>query len=101
MGNSYSSDQTTLNLATIGSDTLSRAGRARVTSIQGKGIASSTLILYDSADASTPGTAVATYNYGTEGLEVYIPGSGIKFENGIVYNLAGSGGSVTVTITGA
>ena len=41
MGNSYSSDQTTLNLATIGSDTLSRLGRARITSIQGKGIASS------------------------------------------------------------
>ena len=101
MGNSYSSDQTTLNLATIGADTLGRTGRARVTSIQGKGIASSTLILYDSDDATTPGAAVATYKYGTEGLEVYIPGSGIKFENGIVYNLAGSGGSVTVTITGA
>ena len=101
MGNSYSSDQTTLNLATIGADTLGRTGRARVTSIQGKGIASSTLILYDSTSTGSPGTAVATYNFGTEGLEVYIPGSGIKFENGIVYNLAGSGGSVTVTITGA
>jgi hypothetical protein len=100
MGNSYSSDQTTLNLATIGSDTLSRAGRARVTSIQGKGIASSTLILYDSDDAATPGAAVATYNYGTEGLEVYVPGSGILFKNGIVYNLAGTSGSVTLTITG-
>jgi|TARA_R100001224_G_scaffold92480_1_gene61744 hypothetical protein len=100
MGNSYSSDQTTLNLATIGSDTLSRAGRARVTSIQGKGIASSTLILYDSDDATTPGAAVATYNYGTEGLEVYVPGSGILFKNGIVYNLAGTSGSVTLTITG-
>ena len=100
MGNSYSSDQTTLNLATIGSDTLSRAGRARVTSIQGKGIASSTLILYDSDDAATPGAAVATYNYGTEGLEVYVPGSGILFKNGIVYNLAGASGSVTLTITG-
>ena len=103
MGNSYSSDQTTLNLATIGADTLSRAGRARITSIQGKGIASSTLLLYDAATAGAAGAGnlVATYNYGTEGLEVYIPGSGIKFENGIVYNLAGAGGSVTVTITGA
>ena len=100
MGNSYSSDQTTLNLATIGSDTLSRLGRARITSIQGKGIASSTLILYDSDDAATPGAAVATYNYGTEGLEVYVPGSGILFKNGIVYNLAGTSGSVTLTITG-
>ena len=102
MGNSYSSDQTTLNLATIGADTLSRAGRARVTSIQGKGIASSTLLLYDAATAgaAAAGNLVATYNYGTEGLEVYVPGSGILFKNGIVFNLAGAGGSVTLTITG-
>ena len=101
MSTTFTSDQTTINMATTGSNQLARTGRARVTSIQGKGIASSTLILYDSTDTSTPGTAVATYNFGTEGLEVYVPGSGILFKNGIVYNLAGSGGSVTVTITGA
>jgi hypothetical protein len=97
------SDQTTLNLATIGSDTLSRAGRARVTSIQGKGIASSILLLYDVDDASdaAAGNLKATYNFGTEGLEVYVPGSGILFQNGIAYNLAGTAGSVTLTITGA
>ena len=95
------SDQTTLNLATVGSDTLARTGRSRVTSIQGEGIASATIILYDSNDASSPGTAVATFNYNTEGLAVYVPGSGILFEDGIVYNLAGAGGSVTLTITGA
>ena len=102
MATSYSSDQTTLNLAVIGTDTLSRAGRARITSIQGKGIASSTLLLYDAATAgaAAAGNLVATYNYGTEGLEVYVPGSGILFKNGIVYNLAGSSGSVTLTITG-
>ena len=43
----------------------------------------------------------ATYNYNTEGLAVYVPGSGILFKDGIVYNLAGANGSVTVTITGA
>jgi hypothetical protein len=102
MGNSYSSDQTTLNLATIGADTLSRLGRARITSIQGKGIASSTLLLYDAATAgaAAAGNLVATYKYGTEGLEVYVPGSGILFKNGIVFNLAGASGSVTLTITG-
>ena len=102
MGNSYSSDQTTLNLAVIATDTLSRAGRARITSIQGKGIASSTLLLYDaaSAGAAAAGNLVATYNYGTEGLEVYVPGSGILFINGIVYYIAGAGGSVTLSITG-
>ena len=51
---SFSSDQTTLNLAVIAANTLSRAGRARVTSIQGYGVASSTLTLYDSADAAAP-----------------------------------------------
>ena len=103
MGNSYSSDQTTLNLAVIATDTLSRAGRARITSIQGKGIASSVLKFHDSATAGAAdsGNLVATYKYNTEGLEVYIPGSGILFQDGIVFHLTGSSGSVTVTITGA
>ena len=101
MGTSFTSDQTTINMATVGSNTLARTGRVRVTSIQGKGIASSAIILYDSTSTGSPGTAVATYNFGTEGLEVYVPGSGILFKNGIVYNLTGASGSVTVTITGA
>jgi hypothetical protein len=87
MSGSATSDQTTLTFDTVGADTLGKTGRARITSIQ--------------ADALTPGTAVATYNYGEEGLEVYVPGSGILFKEGIVYNLTGAGGSVTITITGA
>ena len=103
---SYSSDQTTLNLATIGADTLSRAGRARVTSIQAKGIAGSVLTLHDSATtgAIAAGNLKATYKYGTEGLEVYVPGSGILFKDGVIGTLTqttGTDGSVTVTITGA
>jgi len=101
MGTSFSSDQTTLNLAVIATDTVARTGRARVTSLQGEGIAGATLILYDSTNLSSLGTAVATYNYNTEGLSVYVPGSGILFKNGISYNLAGALGSVTLTITGA
>ena len=100
-GGSFSSDQQVLNMTTVGANTLAKAGRMRITSIQGEGIAGSTIIFYDSADASTPGTAKAIYNYNTEGLEVYVPGSGILFKNGLVYNLAGAGGSVTITITGA
>ena len=102
-GGSFSSDQTTLHMSTIGSNTLSRAGRARITSIQGKGIASSVLKLHDCATsgAAASGNLVATYHYGTEGLEVYVPGSGILFKEGIVFHLTGSSGSVTVTITGA
>ena len=88
---------------TIGSNTLSRAGRARITSIQGKGIASSVLKFHDCATAgeADSGNLVANYHYGTEGLEVYVPGSGILFKEGIVFHLTGASGSVTVTITGA
>tara|TARA_R100000908_G_scaffold31927_1_gene14419 strand:- start:743 stop:1051 length:309 start_codon:yes stop_codon:yes gene_type:complete len=99
-GGSFSSDQKVLNMTTVGANTLAKTGRMRITSIQGEGIASSTIIFYDSADASSPGTAVATYNFNTEGLEVYVPGSGILFKEGLVYNLAGSGGSITITYTG-
>ena len=87
-------------METVGSNTLGRAGRCRITSIQAKGIATSTIIFYDSDDASAPGSQVYVAKYGTEGMSSYIPGSGIYFKNGIVYNLAGVGGSVTVTITG-
>mgnify|MGYP005990543361 FL=1 len=101
-GGSFSSDQTTLNMAVIGADTLARAGRARITSIQAKGIASAQLVLHNAATAgaAAAGNIVATYNFGTEGLEVYVPGSGILFTDGIVYNLVGAAGSATVTITG-
>ena len=104
MSTTFSSDQTTINMAVVGADTLAKTGRARVTSIQAEGIASSTIILYDSADASSPGTAVATYNYNTEGIQLYIPGSGIVFKDGLCATLtqtAGVDGSVTMTITGA
>ena len=99
-GGSFSSDQKVLNMTTVGANTLAKTGRMRITSIQGEGIASSTIIFYDSADASSPGTAVATYNFNTEGLEVYVPGSGVLFKEGLVYNLAGAGGSITITYTG-
>ena len=105
-GGSFSSDQTTLNLAVIGADTLSRAGRARITSIQGLGVANSTLLLHNAATAAaaTAANLIATYKFGTEGLEVYVPGSGILFKLGLIATLTqtgGTDGSVTVTITGA
>ena len=100
MSSGYTSDQTTLQMDTA-AVTLLRAARTRVTSIQGEGIAGAILVLYDSVDTGSLGTAVATYNYNTEGLTVYVPGSGILFKNGICYNLAGASGSATITITGA
>jgi hypothetical protein len=99
------SDQTTLN-KTTGAASVLRAARSRVTSIQGKGEAGSVLSLFDTADASDAGAGnlKAIYRYETEGLEVYIPGSGILFQNGLCATLTqttGTDGSVTLTITGA
>ena len=99
------SDQKTLQKDT-GSASVMRAARTRVTSIQAKGIAGSVLTLHDAATTgAAAGTNLkATYKYGTEGLEVYIPGSGILFQDGIIGTLtqgSGTDGSVTLTITGA
>lgn len=101
-GGSFTSDQTTLQMDTA-SVTLLRAARTRVTSIQGEGIAGSQLLLHDSATtgATAAGNLKATYNYGTEGLSVYVPGSGIVFKDGVCATLTGTGGSITLTITGA
>jgi len=99
------SDQTTLN-KTTGAASVLRGARSRVTSIQGRGEAGSVLLLHDVDNASdaASGNLKATYRFETEGLEVYIPGSGILFESGVCATLtqtAGTDGSVTMTITGA
>ena len=95
-------DQTTLQTATV-SATVLRGARTRVTSIQGRGETGSVLLLHDVDDAAdvAAGNLKATYNYGTEGLSVYVPGSGIVFKDGVCATLTGTGGSITLTITGA
>ena len=97
------SDQTTLN-KTTGAISVLRAARTRVTSIQGRGEAGSVLLLHDAATtaASASGNLKATYRFETEGLEVYIPGSGILFKSGVCATLSqtsGTDGSVTMTVT--
>ena len=97
------SDQTTLQKDT-GSISLLRGARTRVTSIQGRGEAGSVLLLHDTDDATAAagGNLKATYKFETEGLEVYIPGSGILFKTGVCATLTqttGTDGSVTMTIT--
>ena len=104
-GGSFSSDQTTLQKDT-GAISLLRAGRARVTSIQGRGEAGSVITLHDTATTGDAGAGnlMATFKYDTEGLAVYVPGSGILFKDGICATLTqttGTDGSVTLTITGA
>ena len=105
MSTTFTSDQTTLQKDT-GAISVLRAARTRITSIQGKGIAGSVLTLHDSATTGGAGAGnlKATYKYGTEGLEVYVPGSGILFKDGVCATLTqttGTDGSVTMTITGA
>ena len=98
-------DQTTLQTATV-SATVLRGARTRVTSIQGKAEAGSVLLLHDVDDAAdvAAGNLKATYKWETEGLEVFVPGSGILFTTGVCATLTqttGTDGSVTMTITGA
>jgi len=105
MGSSFSSDQTTLT-KTTGAVSVLRAARTRVTSIQARGEAGSVLLLHDSATtgATAAGNLKATYRWETEGLSVFVPGSGIVFQDGLCATLTqttGTDGSVTVTITGA
>ena len=97
------SDQKTVN-KTTGAASVLRGARTRVTSIQGRGEAGSVLLLHDTDDATTAasGNLKATYKFETEGLEVYIPGSGILFKTGVCATLtqtSGTDGSVTMTIT--
>ena len=58
------------------------------------------VLLYNVATsgAAAAGNLVATYNFGTEGLEVYVPGSGILFDAGVYLDLTATPG-VTITFT--
>ena len=90
-GSSFSSDQRTSQRASTGNLV---SGPCRITSIQAEGIANATIILYDNA-SSAAGTA-HKFEFGTEGLSVFVPGSGIKFDNG-VWVVVTNSPSVTVT----
>ena len=101
----FTSDQTTLNKTTAAVSVL-RAARTRVTSIQGRGEAGSVLLLHDAATTGATGASnlKATYRWETEGIQLFIPGSGILFKDGLCATLTqttGTDGSVTLTITGA
>jgi len=97
-GGSFTSDQVTLHAAATG--TLRAAGRARITSINCAGIAASTLTIFDATDASSADSIVAVYKFGTEGLSVFVPGSGILCKTAIhVVLTANSAAGVTLTAT--
>ena len=94
-GGSFTSDQGSAH-ATATAQMVATGRRARLTSIQGKGNSASGSIIFKSGGGS--GTTVATYLFGEEGLDMYLPGSGILFEDGIHATISGTGG-VTITFT--
>ena len=70
-------------------------GPARVTYIQATGVTN--IKLYDAATAT--GNIVFESTFGSEGLDMYMPGNGSRFENTIYADVTGSG-SVTIGYTG-
>ena len=94
-GGSLSSDQGSAH-ATSTAQMVPTTRRARLTSIQGKGNSASGSVVFKSGGAS--GTTIATYLFGEEGLDMYLPGSGILFEEGIHATIGGTGG-ITITFT--
>jgi|TARA_R110001583_G_scaffold81418_1_gene217283 hypothetical protein len=93
-GSSFSSDQSVAH-ATATAQMVAQNQRARLTSIQGKG-ATNGSIIFRSGGAT--GTIIATYLFDTEGLDMYLPGNGILFEDGIHATIANTAG-VTITFT--
>ena len=76
-GGSFTSDQSVAH-ATSTTQMVALNKRARLTSIQAKGNSANGSIIFRSGGGS--GTTVATYLFGEEGLDMYLPGSGILFE---------------------
>ena len=93
-GSSFSSDQSVAH-ATATAQMVAQNQRVRLTSIQGKG-ATNGSIIFRSGGAT--GTIIATYLFDTEGLDMYLPGNGILFEDGIHATIANTAG-VTITFT--
>jgi hypothetical protein len=94
-GGSFTSDQSVKH-STSTEQMVPTGRRARLTSIQGKGNSASGSIIFRTGGAT--GTIIATYLFGEEGLDMYLPGSGILFEDGIHATIAGTSG-VTITFT--
>ena len=91
---SYSSDQQVAH-ATGDAQMVPTGQRARITGIQAEGAAGSKIVFKSGGAA---GTVIATFEFGTEGIDFYVPGSGILFEEGIYLDLTATP-SVTITFT--
>ena len=90
----YTSDQLVAHSTTDG-QLVPTTQRARITGIQAEGAASSTVVF---KSGGSSGTVIATFKFGAEGINYYVPGSGILFEEGIYLDLTTTP-SVTITFT--
>ena len=91
---SFSSDQQVAN-TTVDAQMVPTGQRARITGIQAEGAAGSKIVFKSGGAA---GTVIATFEFGTEGIDFYVPGSGILFDEGIYLDLTATP-SVTITFT--
>ena len=90
----YTSDQLVAH-ATADGQLVPATQRARITSIQAEGAASSSVVF---KSGGSGGTTIATFKFGTEGINYYVPGSGILFDEGVYLDLTATPG-VTITFT--
>ena len=90
----YTSDQLVAHSTTDG-QLVPTTQRARITGIQAEGAASSTVVF---KSGGSSGTVIATFKFGAEGINYYVPGSGILFDDGIYLDLTATP-SVTITFT--
>ena len=98
-GGSFISDQTTLHITGASTGVNMATGRTRVTYIQAAGASASEVSLYD----QTSGTADAAnlkakFLFDVDGLQVFVPGSGILFKDGVTIVVVASAGA-TLTVT--
>ena len=90
----YTSDQLVAHSTTDG-QLVPTTQRARITGIQAEGAASSSIVF---KSGGSGGTTIATFKFGTEGIDFYVPGSGILFDEGVYLDLTNTPG-VTITFT--
>ena len=93
-GGSFTSDQSVAH-ATADGQLVPLTQRARVTYVQAQGVTSGSVIL---KTGGSGGTTLATFLFDVDGLSVYVPGSGILFEEGVYIDLTNTPG-VTLLYT--
>ena len=101
-GGSFSSDQKFTTLTADGRfKTITggavNLGPCRVTYIQAAGVARSTVKLHDGSDGT--GSLEFQAKFSSEGLDLMVPGSGIRFRTGVYLDLTTTD-SVTIGYTG-